>query len=45
MSPYKYKPDPHWRRTIMSVDAKVDLQTQRVNTQSNIQSVLDDLTC
>jgi hypothetical protein len=27
------------------VDAKVDLQTQRANTQSNIQSVPVDLTC
>jgi hypothetical protein len=28
-----------------TVDAKVDLQTQRANTQSNIQSVPVDLTC
>jgi hypothetical protein len=27
------------------VDAKVDLQTQRANTQSDIQSVPVDLTC
>jgi hypothetical protein len=31
--------------TCTSVDAKVDLQTQKANTQSDIQSVSVNLTC
>jgi hypothetical protein len=32
-------------RMITAIDAKVDLQTQRANTQSDIQGVPVDLTC
>jgi hypothetical protein len=34
-----------WDTKKSTVDAKVDLQTQRANTQIDIQSVLVDLTC